>query len=415
MLEVRIVTEENIYPTALNKTSKDMLSRILEEEQEWADEANKIREKNAAIEKTIRIVEIIISIFFGLKVFKALRYRNKIKNTYSKYTYEMEYFREIPNEDNATPARALYITNYKKDYDSIELSKAFSASILDFCLKKVLKMEINSKGKLVLTLDKNIDPDKTFTPDEAVVYNILLNASKGKTQITMDNLNAYIKSNGKLVYNAINLITRNTEKYLKDENFIDEERLNISKNIEAYKMVYVVIAILFLLFAVPLMSLWLFITAALSFACSRIYSITFKNFSALTEKGYKEQVNWNGLIKYMDDYSLLKEKKAPDIVLWEKFLVYATAFGISEKVIKQLRVVHPEMFEEKKPIEEDDYWKIIRNSRFNILDITNMSNNISNTYNQSINSSLSSSGSGSGGGFSSGGGSGSGGGSCGSR
>ena len=396
MLEVRIVTEENIYPTALNKTSKDMLSRILEEEQEWADEANKIREKNAAIEKTIRIVEIIISIFFGLKV-------------------EMEYFREIPNEDNATPARALYITNYKKDYDSIELSKAFSASILDFCLKKVLKMEINSKGKLVLTLDKNIDPDKTFTPDEAVVYNILLNASKGKTQITMDNLNAYIKSNGKLVYNAINLITRNTEKYLKDENFIDEERLNISKNIEAYKMVYVVIAILFLLFAVPLMSLWLFITAALSFACSRIYSITFKNFSALTEKGYKEQVNWNGLIKYMDDYSLLKEKKAPDIVLWEKFLVYATAFGISEKVIKQLRVVHPEMFEEKKPIEEDDYWKIIRNSRFNILDITNMSNNISNTYNQSINSSLSSSGSGSGGGFSSGGGSGSGGGSCGSR
>lgn len=415
MLEVRIVTEENIYPTALNKTSKDMLATILDEEQKWANEANEIREKNEITNKIIRIVEIIIAIFLFLKVFKALRYRNKIKNTYSKYTYEMEYFREIPNEDNATPARALYITNYKKDYDSIELSKAFSASILDFCLKKVLKMEINSKGKLVLTLDKNIDPDKTFTPDEAVVYNILLNASKGKTQITMDNLNAYIKSNGKLVYNAINLITRNTEKYLKDENFIDEERLNISKNIEAYKMVYVVIAILFLLFAVPLMSLWLFITAALSFACSRIYSITFKNFSALTEKGYKEQVNWNGLIKYMDDYSLLKEKKAPDIVLWEKFLVYATAFGISEKVIKQLRVVHPEMFEEKKPIEEDDYWKIIRNSRFNILDITNMSNNISNTYNQSINSSLSSSGSGSGGGFSSGGGSGSGGGSCGSR
>ena len=415
MVEVRIVTEENIYPTALNKTSKDMLATILDEEQKWANEANEIREKNEITNKIIRIVEIIIAIFLFLKVFKALRYRNKIKNTYSKYTYEMEYFREIPNEDNATPARALYITNYKKDYDSIELSKAFSASILDFCLKKVLKMEINSKGKLVLTLDKNIDPDKTFTPDEAVVYNILLNASKGKTQITMDNLNAYIKSNGKLVYNAINLITRNTEKYLKDENFIDEERLNISKNIEAYKMVYVVIAILFLLFAVPLMSLWLFITAALSFACSRIYSITFKNFSALTEKGYKEQVNWNGLIKYMDDYSLLKEKKAPDIVLWEKFLVYATAFGISEKVIKQLRVVHPEMFEEKKPIEEDDYWKIIRNSRFNILDITNMSNNISNTYNQSINSSLSSSGSGSGGGFSSGGGSGSGGGSCGSR
>ena len=415
MVEVRIVTEENIYPTAINKTSKDMLATILEEEQKWADEANKIREKNAAIEKTIKIVEIIIAIFFGLKVFKALRYMSKIKNTYPKYTYEMEYFREIPNEDNATPARALYITNYKKDYDSIETSKAFSASILDFCLKKVLKMEINSIGKIILTLDKNIDPDKTFTPDEAVVYNILLNASRGRKQITIDDLNAYIKGNGKLVYNAINLMTRNTEKYLKDEKFIDEERLNTAKNIEAYKMIYVYIAILFLIFAVTLMSLWLFIIASLSFTCSRIYSITYKNFSALTEKGYEEQANWKGLIKYMNDYSLLKEKTAPDIVLWEKFLVYATVFGISEKVIKQLKVVHPEMFEEKIPIEEDDYWKIIRDSRFNILDITNMSNSISNTYNQSINSSLSSSGSGSGGGFSSGGGGGSGGGSCGSR
>ena len=281
MVEVRIVTEENIYPTAINKTSKDMLATILEEEQKWADEANKIREKNAAIERTIKIVEIIIAIFFGLKVFKALRYMSKIKNTYPKYTYEMEYFREIPNEDNATPTRALYITNYKKDYDSIETSKAFSASILDFCLKKVLKMEINSIGKIILTLDKNIDPDKTFTPDEAVVYNILLNASRGRKQITIDDLNAYIKGNGKLVYNAINLMTRNTQKYLKDEKFIDEERLNISKNIEAYKMVYIYISILFLIFAVLLMSLWLFITAALSFICSKIYSITYKNFNNL--------------------------------------------------------------------------------------------------------------------------------------
>ena len=77
MVEVRIVTEENIYPTAINKTSKDMLATILEEEQKWADEANKIREKNAAIERTIKIVEIIIAIFFGLKVFKALRYRKR--------------------------------------------------------------------------------------------------------------------------------------------------------------------------------------------------------------------------------------------------------------------------------------------------------------------------------------------------
>ena len=40
---------------------------------------------------------------------------------------------------------------------------------------------------------------------------------------------------------------------------------------------------------------------------------------------YKRQ----GLSRYMKDYSLLNEKRVLDLVLWEKYLVYATAFGIS--------------------------------------------------------------------------------------
>ncbi len=39
----------------------------------------------------------------------------------------------------------------------------------------------------------------------------------------------------------------------------------------------------------------------------------------------------------MEEFSLLKEKEIPHLVLWEKFLVYATAFGIADKVIKQLK------------------------------------------------------------------------------
>ena len=85
-------------------------------------------------------------------------------------------------------------------------------------------------------------------------------------------------------------------------------------------------------------------------------------------------------------------------MLWEKYLVYATAFGIADKVIKQLKVRYPEMA-------NNDYF----NDRMHVMYV--MSNvNISSAIEAPISrsivaSSINSSGSGGGGGFSSGGGS----------
>lgn len=58
----------------------------------------------------------------------------------------------------------------------------------------------------------------------------------------------------------------------------------------------------------------------------------------LTEKGCKEEAEWKALAKYMEDFSLLDEREIPDLILWEKYLVFATAFGIADTVIEQLEV-----------------------------------------------------------------------------
>ena len=34
----------------------------------------------------------------------------------------------------------------------------------------------------------------------------------------------------------------------------------------------------------------------------------------------------------------MNETEVPELILWEQYLIYATAFGISEKVIKALKV-----------------------------------------------------------------------------
>lgn len=40
---------------------------------------------------------------------------------------------------------------------------------------------------------------------------------------------------------------------------------------------------------------------------------------------------------------MIDDKTVPELILWEKYLVYATAFGIADKVLEQLKVVYPQI------------------------------------------------------------------------
>lgn len=62
------------------------------------------------------------------------------------------------------------------------------------------------------------------------------------------------------------------------------------------------------------------------------------NLLLFTQYGANEQAKWFGLYNFLNSDTLLNEKEVQDIVLWEKYLIYATAFGISEKVINAIKV-----------------------------------------------------------------------------
>ncbi|MGL4663015.1 MAG: DUF2207 family protein, partial [Culicoidibacterales bacterium] len=55
---------------------------------------------------------------------------------------------------------------------------------------------------------------------------------------------------------------------------------------------------------------------------------------------------WMGYKLYLSTYTLLKERTVTDVALWKQHLVYATAFGVAEKVIKVLKVEFPEIYAE---------------------------------------------------------------------
>ncbi len=110
----------------------------------------------------------------------------------------------------------------------------------------------------------------------------------------------------------------------------------------------------------------------------------------------------------MEDFSMINDKTVPELVLWEKYLVYATVFGIADKVLKQLKVVYPQITDvDYMNSNGYTYMYLMYSHNFSNSFISSLNRSVATSYHSTTNYS---SGSGGGGGFSSGGGFGGGGG-----
>ena len=334
---------------------------------------------------------------------------------------EIEYFREIPDELNATPARASFIMNYENNGSSfakVDISKIFAGTILDLSLKGLLEFEPIDKNdiRIFLIQKSNIK----LTEDETLIYDMLVKAVGISDSITTKELANYSAENYEYVYGTLSKMGKIVEKFEIESGIIDEKKANIVKKWRQSFTRYLIMTFVIFWLIISIFAIGLFIIATLvisfigSIACARAHWKNITKLGEFSEKGTLYKHQWLGLKKYMEDYSLLKEKKVPDIVLWEKFLVYATTFGISKKVIEQLKVVHPEMFmtmnnDYSNAYSRYTYWQIVSNNSYGIESFNTLSNNLERAYDSARSAynsahSSSSSSSGSGGGFSGGGG-----------
>lgn len=68
-----------------------------------------------------------------------------------------------------------------------------------------------------------------------------------------------------------------------------------------------------------------------------------RKFILLTQFGEDEYAKWRGLYNFLNSSTLINERTYVELPLWEKYLVYATAFGLSAKVSKAISVRCPEL------------------------------------------------------------------------
>ena len=381
-VEVRALIPNEMILFSNRAYNYDILNSVIEEETKWANEANERRQMQKNTLYIIIGIAIIIAIFFIIKTIKYIIKLNKLEKKY-KPTTKLQYFRELPYED-ATPAEALYMMSngFSKTF-----SASFSANILDLCLKKYITLElIDQNGKIkknivkIKILDKEIYELKE---DEKLTLEFLKEVADGENELTTKNITKYLENRPSKITKLDERIEKIIEKEeITRENIIIENKKEYNKYITRCA-IYIAMAC-FTIVLIPV---------AIIFAVNAILTgMIAHKINVFTQKGTDEKEQWKAFKKYMEDFSLLKDKEVPALVIWEKYLVFATAFGISEKVLKQLKVIYPEITDMNSAMYTYSYIHIMN------------SVNIGNCINSSVYSAVSSSGSGAGGGFSGGGG-----------
>ncbi|NLT58653.1 MAG: DUF2207 domain-containing protein [Clostridiales bacterium] len=65
-----------------------------------------------------------------------------------------------------------------------------------------------------------------------------------------------------------------------------------------------------------------------------------------TEQGFGRAVDTIGFWKYLKDFTIINERRAVEVDLWDDYLVFAVLFGIAEQVAKEFKDLYPGYFEQ---------------------------------------------------------------------
>lgn len=266
---------------------------------------------------------LIVAIYIGYKISIRSHHKNKLDKNDFNYN---SYYRDIIK--NYSVGELSYIDNFNIDRNTV------SATILSLEQKKKIKI-----GENITVIDN-----------------------------TCDNL----KENEKYILNKINSnnfknidLDKFQEIIIKDclENNLLEKRVDIKNNNKKFiiKYIFTLIILVFLniilsnflynkqvnnfLFILAIfMFLLVGITAFLFFAAPIIIISFYNRYHTLnrldpyirSKKAKKINKNLEGLKKFINDFTLLDEKKLEEFKLWEEYLIYTVMFGKNKDIIDKI-------------------------------------------------------------------------------
>lgn len=395
-VDMRLTFDKNLilvdHPY-LKKSEVLALDKILEVENLRADKANKEREKakffmygSYALGSVYLVLLVLLFVYIYIKYDKEL-----------KTNFDMEYNREFINDYD--------VTNIEYLFDKKITEKAFSTSILNLIYKKNIKIEQIDKKDYKLI---KVNTDNVSESEEYLMKMIFDNIGN-KEYVLLSQIKKYAKE-----------VHGTTSEFLTSfttwQNKVTSESIknNFYESNTKIKVLGVLFSLVgYLVFYVMGRFNGFNLFSIIIFICALVFMIYVLIFNKRTKRGAEDYQKWKAFKRFLEDFGRFDEKELPEIVLWERYLVYANIFGIADKVGKTMKIKFNEINTNNQYSNGD--------LLFDYMMWNNLNHSINNTVrssvstartmvNEAIAKSSSSSGGGFGGGFSSGGGFGGGGG-----
>lgn len=388
LIDVRTVFDLNIVPNGTKISNKSSFTEILEEEQRRSDEANEVREKHATYVKIIDYSVLTLTYSWLIGAVALIYHIYKKYDKEHRSDFHHQYFREFAGDYG--PETVEYLMNKKRISTT-----GLSASILNIIYKKGFVVKEEKKNKYTLV---DNEPKIPLSEKEQFIKEWLLNDCGNGSEVKITDISKEAQS-----MKGAQRFVKNYNKWLakagaaaKKQGFFEDYDFNSSFRLKALGYFFLGVLIIGLHIALMVESQTLiFVIIAGAFLLIYPFTITKR-----TLKGNDHYYKWKAFKRFLLDFGRFNEKELPEIALWDKYLVYAAALGIADKVSKTMQI-------RVKDFGDDVYIMPI----YTHLHLHNaIRTNITKTINQTITTANSkiatsnrSSGSGFGGGFSGGG------------
>lgn len=362
------------YAPSNDYTYDDVLDEIYEEQQDYALAPKRFE----TAKKTVLIILSICSVLILVHAFTT-RHRLRSKYVFYKPANKIKYFRDIPSDLDPNFAAFLIHCKHKPPKDD---SGVYSAILLSLARKNYIELDECGHNDIQITLKNLFSPTpsqldllesfgmeesaKTYEPltlCEEYYYNLLIRHAVGNT-ILMSSFQKRVSAD----YENTDTFAKNIKNSIVNigirDGYLQKANYNQAKRKAAGSSTLVLIAGILVVVLANIISyqtrLELAYGAFFIFGISCIINAIYRKINCvkyplLTQLGEDEYAKWKGLYNFLNSNTLIHERTVIELPIWEKYLVYATAFGLSEKVIKAISIRCPEAA--ASPILSNNYYR----------------------------------------------------------
>lgn len=335
--EARVLFPSN-WVSRLAPSGTPREATVLEEEAAWAQRANAERERA----QKIAMAGAISLPAAGIALLATTAVLRKTKYSSPKPVFQETYFRDLPSDDH--PAVLGTFLNDGRVPDS-----AFVATLMKLTDERVIEMkhETRTEDRFLGLGERKVEEYVMRLKHRGMAEHVIDRdvirccfgvGARNNDEVTFDGMKDYAGKHEEEISEAFDTYKADILGALEERNLTDTTSAFYRFTVIFLAVMLIVCSVFFVAYtdgvAVPS-----FIAAVACSVVSILLAATAKCYSL---EAVELRERCRALKRWLEDFTNLDEAVPSDLILWNKMLVMAVAFGVSEEVIRRLADAVPE-------------------------------------------------------------------------